>query len=148
MIRCGNYFLKENCRKESPNYNVENLLEQLAKMQAKAMAQGKQKARTSYEEKIAEALIGGAGAAHNIVSRDAALPPLRLAFKDKTGEHVTYVTEPRQVAARHTEPWAKQWRAYDSTFQKEVVGFFNILAFSTRKRQNVRQRHRRICRQS
>ena len=124
-IRCEIYFLIENCKaKDKPEYNLENLLEHLTKMQTKALAQGKIKARTNYENRISESLVGGAGAAHKIISRDAALPPLRLAFKDKTEEHITYVTEPRQVAARHTEPWAKQWRAFDKNFQNNIVKFF------------------------
>ena len=93
-------------------------------MQVRALAEGKQKARQKHEDKIAEALVGGAGAAHKIVSRDSALPPLRLVFKDKTKDHVTYITEHIQVAARHTDPWAKQWKAYDREFNKTVINFF------------------------
>ena len=124
MIRCEIHVLVEACKKATPTYELEHLLEQLANMQSRAFAQGKQNARQEYEERNAEALIGGAGAAHKIVSRDAAFPPLRPEFNDKTGEHVTYVTEPKQVASRHTGPWAKQWRAYDRNFDRDVIGFF------------------------
>ena len=93
-------------------------------MQADALAQGKHTARQSYEEQIANSVVVGACAAHKIVSRDAGLPPLRMVFKDKTKDHITYVTEPIQVAARHTEPWTTQWRAYDRNFERDVIGFF------------------------
>ena len=61
-----------------------------------------------------------------MVNKDAALPPLRLVFKDKTKEHVTYVTEPKQVA-------------YDPNFERDVIGFFKTIGDHNSKKQGFSQ---------
>ena len=76
MIRCEIYLLVDAFQRGQPTeFDFTNLLTQLGNMANKALQQGKKKAREDYESRIAEALIGGAGAAHKIVSRDSALPP-------------------------------------------------------------------------
>ena len=57
---------------------------------------------------------------------DAALPPLRLVIEEKSKEGKTYITAPIEVATKHTEPWAKQWKA-DSPEYYKVVAFFQQL---------------------
>ena len=75
-------------------------------MTNRALEKGKQIAKQDYEGKIAEALIGGAGASHKIVSRDSALPPLQLVFHKTVQGNKSYVTDPIEVAKLHTEPWS------------------------------------------
>ena len=90
-------------------------------MANKALQQGKKKAKEDYESRIAEALIGGAGAAHKIVSRDSALPPLRLCFKLRVNGEISYATDPIKVAELYTKPWCEEWKAYDKHFNNNIV---------------------------
>ena len=49
----------------------------------KATSNGKKKAREAFEEKVAQSLRNGAGAAHKMTAIDSELPPLRLAIRQK-----------------------------------------------------------------
>ena len=69
-----------------------------------------------------------AGAAHKMTAIYSALPPLRLAIKQKNKQGQTgYITEPNEVARIHSEPWAGEWKAYDPEFEKTFVPFFRKL---------------------
>ena len=93
----------------------------------RAQKLGKTKGRTAYEEFVAKALVGGAGLGHKLAKADSALPPLRLVFKEVKSGETTFITEPREVAIRHSKPWETIWNANDIHFDSTVVPFFRNL---------------------
>ena len=100
--KCEIFFLLESITSNLAFYltDLEGLLDQVVR---KAMAQGKSKAKETYTQHIAWALMHGAGPILKMTAIGSAIPPLRLIFKEKKGEHINYVTDPRQFAARHTD---------------------------------------------
>ena len=126
VIPCEIGFLAEAIGYQQ-NYNMDNLQAELDNMVQSARDQGKKKTNEAHEEIMAMALNNGAVSAHKMVSIGSALAPPRLCFEDKAGEHTTFVTDPTQVAARHTETWSKTWNAFDANFSTKVVQIFKGL---------------------
>ena len=80
-----------------------------------------------HEEFIARALVGGAGMGHKLAKIDSALPPLQLVFKDTVNGSTNFVTDPRSVAIRHSQPWGAVWNENDPSFNSTTVPFFKQL---------------------
>ena len=60
---------------------------------------------------------------HKLISRDSGRPHLRLVIKDKKDKHIDFITDPIDVAARHTQPCANTWNAYNPDFGENVVKY-------------------------
>ena len=93
----------------------------------RALEKGKQTAKEAYEENLSHALRNGAGQAHKMTAVDSSLSPLRLVIEEETSAGKTYITAPKEDAAKHTEPWAQVWRANSPSYDEKVVGHFKNL---------------------
>ena len=75
-------FLNEAIQ-QSAEYKMDDLTKLADNMVENARNNGKQKARETIEEELAEALRNGAGPAHKMTATDSELPPLRLVIRTK-----------------------------------------------------------------
>ena len=82
QIRCELRFLEENSTRKH-EYNIDQVIEVLNAVVNRSQKTGQLKARTAHEDFIAKALVGGASMGHKLTKVDAALPPLKLVFKEK-----------------------------------------------------------------
>ena len=123
QFKCETLFLMDAIERNSP-YDLNDLMKLTEAMVEKATSNGKKKAREAFEEKVAQSLRDGAGAAHKMTAIDSTLPPLRLAIRQKNKQGQTrYITEPNEVVRIHSEPSAGEWKAYDPDFEKTFVPF-------------------------
>ena len=108
-------------------YDATNLQTLVGKMVRLALEKGKDKAKRAFEAKLEVALKGGAGPAHKMTAVDHSLPPLRLIFEEKSETGKVFITDPIQVAAKHTIPWCSIWGAYDAKTQQVNAEFFKAM---------------------
>ena len=62
---------------------MNDLLKVVEHIGRRAMDKGREKAKQAFEAKLAEALKGGAGPAHEMTAVGQSLPPLSLIFEEK-----------------------------------------------------------------
>ena len=93
-----------------------------------ARQRGRDKLAKQRAEYLAKCLIGGAGKAHKIANVDNLLPPLRLVVKSNDAEgKVCFINDPLDIAKHYAEPWKRQWKANDPSFQSRCGGNFQRL---------------------
>ena len=74
-------------------------------------------AKESSRQWIREGL--GGGELHKKANAENALPPLRLHIKSQDGSR--YISDPTEIAARHTKPWRTEWAVDDSDIWKKEL---------------------------
>ncbi len=78
-----------------------------------SIAAGYERRKRGFDDWLAEALNGGARAAHRHIGKDGQPPPLQLVLTQGTGARRRVISEPDEVANIHAAPWRTRWECGD-----------------------------------
>ncbi len=90
-------------------YDAAEAMKVLDRLAADAARRSKRIGLERFKRWIKDSLRGGGKEAHRWSNAANALPALRLALRDRSGER--YITDPIEVATEHRRPWAEEWEA-------------------------------------
>ncbi len=102
----------------------------------KVLASNANRRREEFEEWLANALKGGARAAHRFISQDCAAPPLQLTVQKWVNEKRIVVSDPDEVAESYASPWRKEWGCDRDGEAREEVALLD------RRRKSLREEAR------